>query len=166
MQFGSTDTLPILCVQCHETIHALWRGAGGAAMTMQSTHWYPTSGRSHFILIPADIVRRKWCRIFRNLKYREALARADLTPRFKTSTRELRYHFANALGFRSGDLAGRAHDVRIQSKCSTHRITLRPPYPAHHSITSSKHQMKGGGECTVPTPLRVLCPASTSNQEP
>jgi hypothetical protein len=80
---------------------------------MQSKHWYPASGRSHFVLIPADIVRRKRCRTFRNLKDRETLARADLTPRFKTSTRELRYHFANAFGLRSGDLAGRAYDVRI-----------------------------------------------------
>jgi hypothetical protein len=80
---------------------------------MQSSHWNPASGRSHFILTPADIVRRKWCRTFSNLKDREALARADLTPRFKTATRELRYHFANAFGFRGGDLAGRAHDVGI-----------------------------------------------------
>src|SRR5450631_264561 len=113
MQFGSTDTLPMLCAQCHGTIHALWSGAGGAATTMQSTHWYRASGRSLFVLIPADIVRRKWCRTFRNLKDREALARTNLPPCFKTSTRKLRYHFANAFGFRSGDLSGSAHDVRI-----------------------------------------------------
>src|SRR5271155_173865 len=113
MQFGSTDTLPMPCVQCRGTIHALCRGAHGAATTMQSADWDPASGRSHVVLIPADIVRRKRCRTFRDLKDREALARADLTPRFKTATRELRYHFANAFGFRGGDLAGRAHDVRI-----------------------------------------------------
>src|SRR5271154_4493907 len=113
MQFGSTGMLPMPCAQWHRTIHALWRGARGAAMTMQSTHWYPASGRSHFVLIAADIVRRQWCRTFRNLKDREAVARADLTSCFKTSTRKLRYHFANAFGFRGGNLAGGAHDVRI-----------------------------------------------------
>src|SRR5882672_11899533 len=113
MRFGSTDMSTMPCVQCHGTIHALWRGARGAATTMQLAHWNPASGRSHFVLIPADIVRRKWCSTFCNLKDREALARADLTPCFKTAPRELRYHFANAFGFRGSDLAGRAHDVRI-----------------------------------------------------
>src|SRR5258707_15089681 len=144
MQFGSTDTLPMPCVQFLGTTHALWRGTRGAAMTKRSAHWYPASARSHFVLILADIVRRKWCRTFRNLKDREALARADLTPRFKTATRELRYHFANAFGFRGGDLAGRAHDVRIKSKCSTHRSrSFRHILQAHHSITASAHQMSG-----------------------
>src|ERR1700722_1416913 len=113
MQFGSTDTLPMPCVQCHGTIHALYRGAHGAATTMQSARWNPASGRSHVVLVPADIVRRKWCGTLRNLKDREALARADLTPSLEPPTRKFRYHFANAFGFRGGDLAGRAQDVRI-----------------------------------------------------
>jgi hypothetical protein len=143
--------------QCHGTIHALWRGAHDAATTMQSKRWHLTSGHSSLVLISADIVRRQWRRTFRHLKDREALAHADLTPRFKTSTRKFRYYFADAFGFRGCDLTGRADDVRIQTERSTHQITpFSYIHNAHHDTMTSKHQMYHGTS-GLHVVLHVLC---------
>ena len=49
---------------------------------------------------------------------------------------------------------GSAHDVRIQSKCGAHRITLLNP-AAHHGIKTSRHQKSESSLFGCPIQMRA-----------